>query len=138
MEKYKLTEIKEKDDHKITYVWHPGIIPEGIPVQQVYGFCSTEDNLVALVREKDDARYTLPGGGVEKGETALEALCREFMEEVQFAPEDIRLLGSLEVISPGAEGDIQKHNLQQKHQNVRENKESSGNSTMDYLKTKVN
>jgi hypothetical protein len=34
------------------------------------------------------------------------------MEEVQFVPEDIKLLGSLEVINPGAEEEIQKHNLQ--------------------------
>ncbi len=112
MEKYKLTEVKDKDDYKITYIWHPGIIPEGIPVQQVYGFCSTKDNLVALVREKDDTRFTPPGGGVENRETALEALHREFAEEVQFIPEDIKLLGSLEVVNPGATEEIQKHNLQ--------------------------
>jgi 8-oxo-dGTP pyrophosphatase MutT (NUDIX family) len=112
MEKYKLTEIKDKNDYKITYIWHPGVIPEGIPVQQVYGFCSTKDNLVALVREKDDTRFTPPGGGAEKGETALETLHREFMEEAQFVPEDVKLLGSLEVINPGAEEEIQKHNLQ--------------------------
>jgi ADP-ribose pyrophosphatase YjhB (NUDIX family) len=112
MEKYKITEIKEKGDYKITYIWHPSIIPEGIPVQQVYGFCSTNDNLVALVREKNDTRFTPPGGGVENGETAIEALHREFTEEVQFIPEDIKLLGSLEVINPGAAEDIQKHNLQ--------------------------
>lgn len=112
MEKYKLTEVKEKGDGKITYIWHPGVIPENIPVQQVYGFCTAGDNLVALVREKDDARFTPPGGGVETGETALEALNREFMEEAQFFPEDIKLLGSLEVINPQATEEIQKHNLQ--------------------------
>jgi hypothetical protein len=61
MEKYKLTEIRDKNDYKISYIWHPGVIPEGVPVQQVYGFCSTKDNLVALVREKDDSRFTPPG-----------------------------------------------------------------------------
>lgn len=112
MEKYNLTEVKEKETYKITYIWHPGTIPDGVPVQQVYGFCSSQDHLVALVRESGDDRFTPPGGGVEKGETALEALHREFLEEVQFTPEDVRLLGSLEVINPGAKEDIQKHNLQ--------------------------
>lgn len=112
MEKYRITEIKDKGNYKVTYIWHPGTIPKNVPVQQVYGFCSTKDNLVALVREKDDTRFTPPGGGVEKGETALEALHREFLEEVQFAPENVKLLGSLEVFNPGAEEEIQKHNLQ--------------------------
>ncbi|HEU0080461.1 MAG TPA: NUDIX domain-containing protein [Candidatus Paceibacterota bacterium] len=112
MEKYKLTEIKDKGNYTITYIWHPGIIPKDIPVQQVYGFCNTKDNLVALVREKGDERFTPPGGGAEEGETALETLRREFMEEAQFIPEDIKLLGSLEVINPSAEEEIQKHNLQ--------------------------
>lgn len=112
MEKYKITEIVEKEDSKITYIWHPGLIPADIPVQQVYGFCNTKDNLVILVRERGDNRFTPPGGGVENGETALGAFCRELMEEAQFVPEDIKLFGSLEVINPGADEEIQKHNLQ--------------------------
>jgi 8-oxo-dGTP pyrophosphatase MutT (NUDIX family) len=112
MKKYSFVEIKEKDGNKVTYIWHPGIIPENVPIQQVYGFCLTTDNLVVLVKEKNDNRFTPPGGGVEKGETALETLLREFVEEVQFIPSEIKLLGSLEVINPAAEDDIQKHNLQ--------------------------
>ena len=112
MKKYKFTEIIKKDGYEITYTWHPGVIPEGIPVQQVYGFCSTKDDLVVLVREKDDTRFTPPGGGVENGEIALDALYREFEEEAQFTPKDVKLLGSLEVFNPGAKEEIQKHNLQ--------------------------
>jgi len=111
-DKYYLKEVKEKGDALVIYIWHPGVIPEGIPVQQVYGFCSTDDNFVVLVREKNDDRFTPPGGGVEKGETPIEALNREFMEEAQFEPLDIKLLGSLEVINSAAIEDIQKHNLQ--------------------------
>jgi len=112
MEKYKLTETREKDGDTIRYIWHPGVIPKNIPVQQVYGFCNTVDNLVVLVREKGDDRFTPPGGGSEKDETAIETLRREFIEEAQFIPKDIKLLGSLEVINPGAKEEIQKHNLQ--------------------------
>lgn len=110
--KYQLTEVKNKGNAQITYIWHPGIIPEDIPVQQVYGFCSTSDNFVALVKEKDDDRFTPPGGAVEDNETPLEALHREFLEEAQCVPEDVQLLGSLEVINPSATEKIQKHNLQ--------------------------
>jgi ADP-ribose pyrophosphatase YjhB (NUDIX family) len=112
MDRYKLSEIVEKEGNKITYIWHPGFIPENIPIQQVYGFCNDEKNNIILVREKNDNRFTPPGGGVEKDETAIDALKREFEEEAQFCPLDIRLLGSLEVINPNSEDQIQKHNLQ--------------------------
>lgn len=112
MDKYKLTEIKDRNGSEVKYIWHPGVIPEGIPVQQVYGFSLTKDNLVMLVKEKDDDRFTPPGGGSEEGETAVETLKRELLEEGQFEPQNIRLLGSLEVVNPDAEEDIQKHNLQ--------------------------
>jgi len=112
MDKYKLTEVKERNGGEIKYIWHPGVIPEGIPVQQVYGFSVTKDNLVMLVREKDDDRMTPPGGGSEDGETAVDTLKRELLEEGQFVPQNIKLLGSLEVINSMAEDDIQKHNLQ--------------------------
>lgn len=112
MEEYKTTEVIEKEDGQITYIWHPGIIPPNIPVQQVYGFAHTSDNLVALVRDKGEMRFTPPGGAVESGESVEEALVREFKEEVQFIPKNIKLLGSLEVINPNAIIEIQKHNLQ--------------------------
>ncbi len=112
MGKYKLIETREKDGQKITYVWHPRTMPEGIPVQQVYGFVSTEDKLIALVREKGGNSFTPPGGGVEDGESAFQALNREFMEELQCIPEQVKLLGSLEVINDSATDLIQKHNLQ--------------------------
>ncbi len=112
LDNYKLTEIKEKSGVELQYIWHPGDIPLGIPIQQVYGFCISKDNLVCLVRDKDEQRFTPPGGGVESGESALLGLQREFIEEAQFFPQNAKLLGSLEVVNPGALEEIQKHNLQ--------------------------
>ncbi|HEY0908003.1 MAG TPA: NUDIX hydrolase [Candidatus Paceibacterota bacterium] len=112
MEKYKLTENRERNGKAMTYVWHPGSMPEGIPVHQVYGFSLSPSGLIALVRDKGEERFTPPGGGVESGETALQGLVREFKEEAQFEPLDIRLLGSLEIINPSGEKEIDRHNLQ--------------------------
>lgn len=40
------------------------------------------DNKLLLAREKGHKLYLLPGGGVEKGESLEEALCRELKEEL--------------------------------------------------------
>lgn len=112
LDKYRITEVVKKDEGDVTYIWHPGVIPENIPVQQVYGFAITKENKICLVRDKGETRFTPPGGGVENGETGLEALYREFLEEAQFSPLNVKILGSLEVINPNADSDIQKHNLQ--------------------------
>lgn len=92
-----------------TFIWHPDIILEDIPATQTYGFCLTNDNKVVLVRDKDKTTFSLPGGGVEKGETPRETLIREFHEEVQFTPVDIKLMGSQEVIEKDLNGNVIKH-----------------------------
>jgi ADP-ribose pyrophosphatase YjhB (NUDIX family) len=85
---------------KTTFIFHPSKlldVNEYKPTQ-IYGFCKTSDNLVCLVRDKDEERFTLPGGGIDEGENPEEALIREFKEEAQFELKTIKLLGSLEVI----------------------------------------
>lgn len=106
-------EVKTKDG-TVKFIWHPDKILDGVPCSQVYGFCSTAKGLVALVRDKDESRFTLPGGRVESGESADNALVREFIEEVQFRPESIKLLGSVEVLEADSVGNIIK-----RHQQVR-------------------
>lgn len=87
-------------ESKTTFIWHPSKLlntSEYKPTQ-IYGFCVTKDNLVCLVRDKNEERFTLPGGGINEGETPEESLVREFKEEAQFKLKNIKLLGSLEVI----------------------------------------
>ena len=102
------------DQGKTLYIWHENKILANIPSWQVYGFCLMPDGLLPLVRDRGERRFTLPGGRVDEGETPQAALIREFIEEAQFKPEKIKLLGSLEVIEKDLEGKITGH-----HQQVR-------------------
>jgi ADP-ribose pyrophosphatase YjhB (NUDIX family) len=85
------------DDGKVTFSWHSEKIIDNLHSFQVYGFCLNDERKVCLVRDRDEKKFTLPGGRVDTGETAREALIREFQEEAQFLPEEVGLLGSLEV-----------------------------------------
>lgn len=96
------------------FTWHSNIIIEGLKTKNIYGYCLTNDNKIVLVRDKDETRFTLPGGGVQKGESPKEALIREFKEEAQFIPLNIELLGTLEVKVINKMGEIIE-----RHQQVR-------------------
>jgi 8-oxo-dGTP pyrophosphatase MutT (NUDIX family) len=48
---------------------------------------------VLLHRRTDNGRWALPGGAIETGETAHEAVVREVREETGFAVEVLRLVG---------------------------------------------
>jgi ADP-ribose pyrophosphatase YjhB (NUDIX family) len=53
--------------------------------------------------------FTLPGGGVEAGETLREAVIREVMEETSLTVEPVGLAGFREVIGRDRDGKVERH-----------------------------
>jgi ADP-ribose pyrophosphatase YjhB (NUDIX family) len=70
------------------------------------------DGLVLIVRRARPPAhglYTLPGGGVELGETLEEAVIREVREETHLDVEPIALAGYRQAIVRDADGRIERH-----------------------------
>jgi 8-oxo-dGTP diphosphatase len=65
--------------------------------------------IVRRARPPAHGLYTLPGGGVEVGETLMEAVRREIHEETALTIEPIGLAGYREAIGRDAEGRIERH-----------------------------
>jgi 8-oxo-dGTP diphosphatase len=53
--------------------------------------------------------YTLPGGGVELGETLEEAVIREVREETALEVKPVALAGYRQAIARDAKGDVERH-----------------------------
>jgi len=103
-----------RNNQEVRFVWHPNKILDDVLLHQVYGFFVSRDGLVTLVRDKDEKRFTLVGGAIEQDETSEQAMLRECLEEAQFIPNNLKLLGSLEYINPNGDNPMDKH-----HQEVR-------------------
>jgi ADP-ribose pyrophosphatase YjhB (NUDIX family) len=70
------------------------------------------DGRVLIVRRARPPAYgvfTLPGGGVEAGETLREAVIREVIEETALTIEPLGLAGYREAIARDADGRIERH-----------------------------
>lgn len=80
----KLSSVIKTNNEQTIFIWYPNIIIEDLKTKNIYGYCKTKDNKIVLVRDKDETRFTLPRGGVQKGESPEEALIREFKKEAQF------------------------------------------------------
>ena len=62
-----------------------------------------EDGKILLARHRREARryWTLPGGGVEEGETIVEALHREWLEEIGMKlADEVELKFIIDIITP--------------------------------------
>jgi ADP-ribose pyrophosphatase YjhB (NUDIX family) len=70
------------------------------------------DGRVLIVRRARPPAYgvfTLPGGGVEAGETLRDAVIREVLEETALAIEPLGLAGYREAIARDADGRVERH-----------------------------
>src|SRR5215472_14051186 len=65
--------------------------------------------LVRRARPPASGVYTLPGGGVEVGETLMEAVVREVREETALVVEPVALAGYREAIARDGDGRIERH-----------------------------
>lgn len=65
--------------------------------------------LVRRARAPALGLFTLPGGGVEAGETLAEAIVREVAEETGLAIEPVAIAGHREVIARDPEGRVERH-----------------------------
>jgi 8-oxo-dGTP diphosphatase len=65
--------------------------------------------IVRRARPPAGGLYTLPGGGVEVGETLVEAVVREVREETALDVEPIALAGYREAITRDGDGRIERH-----------------------------
>ncbi len=65
--------------------------------------------IVRRARPPAHGLYTLPGGGVELGETLQEAIVREVREETGLAIAPLGLVGFREAIARDAAGRIERH-----------------------------
>jgi 8-oxo-dGTP diphosphatase len=65
--------------------------------------------IVRRARPPADGLYTLPGGGVELGETLEQAVLREVREETGLAIAPLGLVGYREAIARDATGRIERH-----------------------------
>lgn len=59
------------------------------------GIVKREDGKIAIFFKKKKNEYKLPGGGIEKEETATQAFEREVLEEVGCEVKDVMLMGMI-------------------------------------------
>lgn len=65
--------------------------------------------IVRRARQPAHGLYTLPGGGVEIGETLEEAVIREVREETALEVQPVALAGYRQAIARDAKGSVERH-----------------------------
>ena len=79
--------------------WIDGFQTTSEKYTQVSAYVFNENNQLLIV--KNGSTWTIPGGHPEKGETKLETLEREMMEEACITLKEINYLGAVEVVENG-------------------------------------
>lgn len=74
------------------------------PVTQAYGICFNDKREILILDQKGNGEWTLPGGTVEDGETPVQTLIREVMEEADVTLKNISTLGVQRVDDPQNSG----------------------------------
>ena len=82
-----------------------------VPGVGVVVFRDKEVLLVRRVTDPDKGLWSIPGGGVEVGETQSEAAVREVLEETGFNVRILELVSTADVIVPDKSGNIEFHYL---------------------------
>lgn len=89
----------QHDERTTTFTWvgdDPAVAPS-----RVHALAFTGDGRILLVgADVPEVRWWLPGGGVEQGESAEQALARELDEEAGAVIDDHELLGYQRVDDP--------------------------------------
>jgi ADP-ribose pyrophosphatase YjhB (NUDIX family) len=81
------------------------------PILAVSAAILRDGKLLVVRRARHPAinLYTLPGGGVEVGETLAQAVAREVREETALEIEPVALAGHREAIVRDAQGRVERH-----------------------------
>ena len=82
-----------------------------LPIPGVGGIVVGPEGVLLIIRDKEPGKglLTIPGGGVEVGETQEQAIVREVKEETGVDCEVIQFVDSADLIMPDEDGAIEYH-----------------------------
>ena len=82
---------KKYVDEKTKYAY--SLVQQGRLFEKVRSIVYNDQNQIFIIENKGNGVFTLPGGGVDEGETIEEAAKRELFEETGIVGEPVLLLG---------------------------------------------